>query len=872
MKRLKKMMALVIAVAMVLSMNVAAFADPVAAETGDGSITISSPVVGANYTAYRVFDMTSNATYDSFSYTIKTNSPFYAAVTEYANAADTADADGLTLTASAADATVYNVTVDSSKFDAQKFGQFLEGKLSGLSLDALTYTPAYEQIPDLDEEGNQRVDSEGNPLTKSAGVVTAAKANGVTFENLPFGYYLIIGGYPTVNPTVSLEYGEEGDPGYQKWEFTKDSTTQQIEAAADEYVAKVVTDDYVNAYIADPNGDGDESDSLIAAKEATGEEWTQEDWDDVKKQLEETTKADAIAKINAGINKLEGDESDINVQTQRLVFVDSTTPDAVINEKNEIDKWDVPVNPEGSANVEGLPDHGEPDGGKNIIVGYADAPANTKPIYADWTEANIGDTINYEIRVNAMNFIRHDDVENDGDKPAINDEFSVDQVKEYIIGDYQNDSLTFDPQKDHITVSIIDSNGNKLDPTTYGYQTNYTNMYKNFFVDEPADPTTSIFDNGGGILIPWVTISKTAPAAGSIYITNVIEKKDDTGATLYQKWEAGMDENLKRDENGFLLDRYNNKIPQTDKYYVVSKFPSDVTIVVNYTMTLTNKATIDGNGNINYGQYGMNYVDKEDTEYTPDITGKPGKPYEESTPDTAKVYTYALAIQKVDNAGNHLAGATFAVTGLKEFTKLGDGYYKVEKYNPEDTTKTELVADKDGLLVIEGFESSAELEITELQAPEGFNILTKPVTLSAQKNNNKAEVISNVTTTYYDENDNKIGTTTSATRTVTYYDADGTTVKAVATTKDGVTTYEDGNGDPLTESQFQDTIAGKTSQNSDGKATTNLAAELIHQIENKQGTELPSTGGIGTTIFYVVGAILVIGAGVVLITRRRMDA
>ena len=43
-------------------------------------------------------------------------------------------------------------------------------------------------------------------------------------------------------------------------------------------------------------------------------------------------------------------------------------------------------------------------------------------------------------------------------------------------------------------------------------------------------------------------------------------------------------------------------------------------------------------------------------------------------------------------------------------------------------------------------------------------------------------------------------------------------------------------------------------------------------IENNKGTELPSTGGIGTTIFYVVGTILVIGAGVVLITKRRMEA
>lgn len=43
------------------------------------------------------------------------------------------------------------------------------------------------------------------------------------------------------------------------------------------------------------------------------------------------------------------------------------------------------------------------------------------------------------------------------------------------------------------------------------------------------------------------------------------------------------------------------------------------------------------------------------------------------------------------------------------------------------------------------------------------------------------------------------------------------------------------------------------------------------QITNNTGTELPSTGGMGTTIFYVVGAILVLGAAVLLITKRRMS-
>lgn len=44
------------------------------------------------------------------------------------------------------------------------------------------------------------------------------------------------------------------------------------------------------------------------------------------------------------------------------------------------------------------------------------------------------------------------------------------------------------------------------------------------------------------------------------------------------------------------------------------------------------------------------------------------------------------------------------------------------------------------------------------------------------------------------------------------------------------------------------------------------------QITNQAGTELPSTGGMGTTLFYVVGAVLVLAAAVLLITKKRMKA
>lgn len=44
------------------------------------------------------------------------------------------------------------------------------------------------------------------------------------------------------------------------------------------------------------------------------------------------------------------------------------------------------------------------------------------------------------------------------------------------------------------------------------------------------------------------------------------------------------------------------------------------------------------------------------------------------------------------------------------------------------------------------------------------------------------------------------------------------------------------------------------------------------KVLNQSGTELPSTGGMGTTIFYVLGSVLLVGAAVLLITKKRMSA
>ena len=45
----------------------------------------------------------------------------------------------------------------------------------------------------------------------------------------------------------------------------------------------------------------------------------------------------------------------------------------------------------------------------------------------------------------------------------------------------------------------------------------------------------------------------------------------------------------------------------------------------------------------------------------------------------------------------------------------------------------------------------------------------------------------------------------------------------------------------------------------------------IITIPNQSGYELPATGGIGTTIFYVVGIVLVLGAAAIIIARRKAE-
>lgn len=59
----------------------------------------------------------------------------------------------------------------------------------------------------------------------------------------------------------------------------------------------------------------------------------------------------------------------------------------------------------------------------------------------------------------------------------------------------------------------------------------------------------------------------------------------------------------------------------------------------------------------------------------------------------------------------------------------------------------------------------------------------------------------------------------------------------------------------------------------DSQGNTKVDNTVVNEVKvlNQSGNELPETGGMGTTIFYVVGSILLIGAAVLLITKKRMS-
>ena len=126
MKQLKKIASLVLALAMALALAVPAFA------ADNGTITVDNPIAGQTYTAYKIFDVVYNEGKTAYSYTIDSNSEWFATVKAYAET----EGSGLTLT-QANGPTTYIVTTTTA-FSAPDFAVALKAAVTGKTGTALT--------------------------------------------------------------------------------------------------------------------------------------------------------------------------------------------------------------------------------------------------------------------------------------------------------------------------------------------------------------------------------------------------------------------------------------------------------------------------------------------------------------------------------------------------------------------------------------------------------------------------------------------------------------------------------------------------------------------------------------------------------------
>ena len=282
------------------------------------------------------------------------------------------------------------------------------------------------------------------------------------------------------------------------------------------------------------------------------------------------------------------------------------------------------------------------------------------------------------------------------------------------------------------------------------------------------------------------------------------------------------------------------------KNFIQYKNAEKRNITITYSATVNGQAVIGVAGNPN--AVTLTYSNNPNISDS-GTTDQPDKPTENSpvgeTPeDETRTYVTAIELIKVDPEGNRLTDAEFTVTGQKTnivllrkdvFTKAEEGdYWKLKNGTYTTTEPTEETK--------AGYES-----ITDRYSKE-----TKVETIRTKENVTATGVVG----------------------------SDGILrVEGLSAGEYTITEVKAPAGYNLLKTPIVIRIGWSAPAASSTDCSWTVSgvegAEVIGglvkvTIENNAGTELPSTGGIGTTIFYVLGGALVLAAVVLLVTRKRM--
>ena len=321
------------------------------------------------------------------------------------------------------------------------------------------------------------------------------------------------------------------------------------------------------------------------------------------------------------------------------------------------------------------------------------------------------------------------------------------------------------------------------------------------------------------------------------------------------------------------------------------------TINVKYSAVLNENAVIGDAGNPNTSTVKFSNDPNQTYDGTPEDSNNPGFPDSTKnvptgeTPETeTKTYVTGIEILKVDENGEPLTGVTFELSGqsakkvvtkTESFTvddengtyyKLKNGTYTKTAPTAENTmipaesgaTKGYVVdaeATGDGVITIGETKYRPYVPANDL----GKSIFVlQEGSKDAYADEHKYAKTVTQKTVDSDVTDHKMSEAVDA-QGLARFDGLGAgtyTIKEIVTPA-GYNTISD--------------VSLTVTYNEDG--TAKFSAEgatyedgvLKIKVINHKGTELPETGGMGTTLFYLFGTILVIGAGVLLVTRRRMS-
>lgn len=285
-------------------------------------------------------------------------------------------------------------------------------------------------------------------------------------------------------------------------------------------------------------------------------------------------------------------------------------------------------------------------------------------------------------------------------------------------------------------------------------------------------------------------------------------------------------------------------------------------VIVTYQAKLTPQAVIAGDTNIN--KVVLDYSNNPNSNWDPDEENpeEPNPPYGTTPEDEVELVTTELVIQKTDGEGKNLAGAGFTLTGdvndirittTARFTRddVNGIYYELTDgtYTTTSPDTTNIDTDK-YVMATDGTYPKYKLEY--VQDTEEVKSNTETTKVIAWVDESGQLVFSGLGAGNY--------TLTESTTPVGYNTIEPINFTIKYIPRDTPTEeLEEGQsvGFYVSESNYPITL---------GTEKNNLMTTVV----NNSGAVLPSTGGIGTTIFYVLGSILLIGAGVLLVTKRKM--